>query len=217
MLTESKRWEVRVSRNVWVFAIVCVLISGSALASGIEVTPTIGYRFTGDFDHLSFEGTPGELSLDDGEEFGLILGFPVTERVAIEFRWTQQSTDLESSFGSIPAPSELDSDTYLAGVVVMFPVKSEVVRPFVNFELGATQFDVGDHYSTQSGFAYAIGGGSKFLFSKRFGVRVQGSYLSGNIPGGRDVFCDAAGNCFAATSRNSVNQFELSGGFIFRF
>lgn len=205
------------SRNVWVFAIVCVLISGSALASGIEVTPTIGYRFSGDFDHLSYEGTIGELSLDDAEEFGLIVGFPVTERVAFEVRWTRSSTDLGSSFGSIQAPSELDTDTYLAGILVNFPVESEVVLPFVNFEIGATQFDVGDHFSTQSGFAYAIGGGSKFLFSERFGVRVQGSYLSGNIVGGRDVFCDASGNCFAATSRNSVNQFELTGGFIFRF
>ncbi|MGK2857385.1 MAG: outer membrane beta-barrel protein [Thermoanaerobaculia bacterium] len=208
------------SRNVWIFAIVCVLISGSALAgelSGIEITPTIGYRWSGDFDHLSMEGTPGEIALDDAEEYGLILSFPVTKRVDVEFRWTQQSADLESAFANDATPPDLKSDSYLAGVAVFFPVESKAIKPYVNFELGVTQFDVSDEFSSQSAFAYAIGGGSKFYLGERFGIRVQGSYLSSNIPGGRDIFCSANGTCFSGTSRNSVSQLELTGGFIFRF
>lgn len=204
-------------RNVWVFAVVCILVSGSALAGDIELTPTIGYRFEGEFSNLSFEGTRGDLELDDAEEFGLIAGFPMTDRLAVEFRWSQQTADLASSFGSLPAPSEVRSNTYLMGLLIGFPVKSEVVRPFMNVEIGTTEFNVDNGFSSKAGFTWGVGGGSKFLFGDHFGVRVQGSYLSGNIPGGRDIFCDSSGDCFTATSRNSVGQFELISGFIFRF
>ena len=163
MLRKSKRWEACVRRNVWVFSIVCVLVSGSALASGIEVTPTVGYRWDGDFDHLSLGGTNGELSLEDSEEYGLILSFPVTKRVDFEFRWSQQTTDLASGFGHASAPQELTSSSYLGGILVDFPVKSEVVRPFMNFEIGATQFDPGHSFTGQSGFSFGFHQTSEFI------------------------------------------------------
>ncbi len=217
MLFESKRWEVRVNRKVWVLAFVCALGAVSALASGIEVTPTVGYRFEGEFNHLSVDGTSAKLQLDDAEEYGIIVSFPVTKRVDFEVRWSRQDVDVSSSLPFAPAPQELTNDTILGGLLVYFPVDHKVVKPFMNFEMGTTQFDADNGFSAESGFAFAVGGGSKFLFSDHFGVRVQGSYLSSNVPAGRDIFCRGDGRCYTGTSRNSVNQFELTTGFIFRF
>lgn len=203
-------------RNVWIPAVVCLFLAVPALAGDIELTPTIGYRFGGDFEHLSLNGTPADLSLDDGEEYGLIVTFPVSSRVDLEFRWSHQGTDLTPSIDHVAAPTELSSDSYLGGVVVFFPVKNEAVKPFINFELGATQYDANNGFAGDAGFTYAVGGGSKFYFGDHFGVRVQGSYLSGNIPGGQDVFCNAD-VCYTGTARNSVGQFEVTTGVVFKF
>jgi hypothetical protein len=201
---------------VWVLAFVCLLTSVPALAGGIEVTPTLGYRWGGEFDNLTLDGTGAELVLDDAEEYGLIFTFPVTSRVDFEFRWSQQSTDLEPTLANVEAPTDLTSDSYLGGIVVFFPVESKTIRPFVNFELGATQFDVNNGFSADTGFAYAIGGGSKFYFGDRFGLRVQASYLTGTIPAGQGIFCKSD-YCYEGSSRNSVSQVELTTGFVFRF
>jgi hypothetical protein len=144
------------------------------------------------------------------------MTFPISSRVDFEFRWSHQATDLTPSLDHVAGPTELSSDSYLGGIVVFFPVDSEVAKPFLNFELGATQYDVNNGFSGDSGFAYAVGGGSKFYFGEHFGLRVQGSYLSGNIPGGQDVFCSADA-CYAGTARNSVGQFELTTGVVFKF
>lgn len=204
------------NRNVWMPAVICFLLAVPALAGDIELTPTIGYRWGGDFDHLSLDGAAADISLDDSEEYGLILTLPVTTKVDLEFRWSHQGTDLDPSLGHVAAPTELSSDSYLVGVAIFFPVDSEVVKPFMNLEIGTTQYDVNNDFTGDAGFTYAIGGGSKFYFAEHFGLRVQGSYLSGNIPGGQDVFCNFNG-CYTGTARNSVGQFELTGGVVFRF
>jgi hypothetical protein len=205
-----------VKKRVWIVAFVCLLLAVPALAGGFELTPTIGYRSGGDFSHLSFNGEPAEFSLDDGEEYGLIATFPITHRLDFEFRWTHQGTDLSPTQVHAVGPNHVSTDSYLGGLVFFIPVDSKVVRPFLNVEIGATQFDVNEGFTGEAGFAYALGGGSKFYLGDHFGLRVQGSYLSGNIPGGHDVFCSADG-CYSGTSRNSVGQFELTGGVIFRF
>lgn len=203
-------------KNVLILAFVCLLVPVFALAGEIELTPTIGYRWSGDFSHLSLDGQAAELSLGDSEEYGLIATFPITDRLDFEFRWSHQGTDLSPSPADVVAPSRVSADTYLGGVVFFFPVESKEVRPFLNVEIGATQYDVNHGFSGNSGFAYAVGGGSKFYLSDHFGLRAQASYLSGNIPGGHDVFCSAEG-CYTGTSRNSVGQFELTTGVIFKF
>lgn len=204
------------SRNIPILAVVCLVFAVPALAGDVELTPTIGYRWGGDFDHLSLNGVPADISVDDGEEFGLIVTLPVSSRIDLEFRWSHQGTDLTPGLDAVDAPTEMSADTYLGGLVYKFPVKSEVVKPFLNVELGSTQFDVNNDFSGDAGFAFAVGGGSKFYFGDHFGVRVQGSYLSGNIPGGQDVFCKGD-LCYTGTSRNSVGQFELTTGFVFKF
>lgn len=203
-------------RNVWILAFVCLLIPVSALAASIELTPTIGYRWGGEFSHLSLEGEAAEFSLDDSEEYGLIATFPVTPRIDFEFRWSHQGTDLTATPADAVGPTHVSADTYLGGLVFFIPVKSKTARPFLNVELGTTNYDMNDGFAGDAGFTYAVGGGSKFYFGDHFGLRVQGSYLSGNIPAGQDPICGPAG-CYTATSRNSVGQFELTTGVIFKF
>ena len=204
------------SRNVWVLAFICLMLAVPALAGGIEVTPTLGYRWGGEFGDLTLDGKAAELSLDDSEAYGLIFTFPVTSRVDFEFRWSRQSTDLEVFPAHLVAPDETTADSFLGGIVVFFPVESKTIRPFMNVELGATQFDVGNGFSGDAAFAFAVGGGSKFYFGDHFGLRVQASYLNGTIPGDQTIFCSAE-HCYESISRNTTAQIELTTGFVFRF
>ena len=77
--------------------------------SRIELTPTIGYRFGGEFDNdplfFDFDFSP---EVQDSESYGLTLGIGLTPHWTLEFLYDHQESELvDHSFFIFPGEADL--------------------------------------------------------------------------------------------------------------
>jgi opacity protein-like surface antigen len=185
---------------------------------GIEVTPFAGYRFGGSFED---EDTEEDFDLDDDGSLGLILNFPASEFTEYEIYYSRQDTSVDVS-GFVVTPARLDMQVeYLQiGGTYLFDT-TEKVQPYFVATVGIAKLDP-DAAGTNSDtfFSFGVGGGWKFNPNKRVGLRLDGRLLGTLISSDTDIFCQTGpqGNvCAVNIKGESLYQFELQAGVIFRF
>lgn len=203
--------------NLVVLAVCVVLVPTAEAESRVELTPFVGYRFSGSIDNIN-SSVVNELSVRDAGTYGLNLGFYITEDTLIELLWSRQATDLRIR-RQTPLPDDeigLDVDHYHIGGVYVLADDDFSVRPFVSFSLGATYF-APQGKSSETRFSMSLGGGLRWFPTEHLGLRLQArwtpTYINSTSGG---YFCDPFG-CFTTTSSQYLQELDASLGLIIRF
>lgn len=207
----------------WALAVVVALATAApARAAGgvVEVTPYYGYRLGGEFSDIDFSGT-GDLEIEDGTAYGLILSFNVNPNAQIDLQYSHQSSELQGGGGGFLSGSkifDMDVDLWQVGGNFTGGHPNDPVRGFVGFSLGVTDFEPkATNLEGDSQFSFTFYGGAKIGLAKHFGLRLQGQWISTYIDSDDQVFCDPFGFCYVATTSDYLSQFEFSAGLAIKF
>ena len=197
----------------------------------VEISALVGWTFS--------EGVNGDpVATADGNIFdrvdpkssfkwGLGAGVPVGENYEVGFLFGQQLTTLEASGTNRVDVGDMTVNTYHGYFAYNFGEVDSGFRPYALLGLGATNFSSVD-YTRRNGQAATIGGETRFsstwgaglkLFPRpniglRFGAQWTPTYINSTAAG---WWCDPFWGCYLVGNAQYANQFDLSGGIIFRF
>ncbi|MEM1177117.1 MAG: outer membrane beta-barrel protein [Acidobacteriota bacterium] len=180
-----------------------------------EITPTIGYRFGGEFESDFFDFF-SDFELEDSSSYGVTIERAITSNLRIEFLWSHQETELIEDrffvFDSGTSLFDIDVDFYHVGL--MYQWNPGKIRPFVVGSIGATRFDpIPSDLSTESRLSASVGGGAKFMLTDNFGIRAEGRLFNTFLEDDEDFYC--LRDC--RSDEDYVYQAEARLGLIFAF
>src|SRR3990170_43951 len=202
-------------RHTGFIFIVNLLIALSAIEpalAGVEITPSIHYRFGGGFEDAN---TDASIHLDESQGYGLVLDFDIQPAKQVEVYLSRQRTTMSSGGPFTGNPLfDVSVNYYHIGGLYLF--EGERFRPFISGTLGLTRMDPQRaDLSAETRISAAIGGGTKFFFTESLGIRldVRGIYTA--INSDASIFC--AGGCAVQVRSTGFLQGELGAGLILRF
>ncbi|MCG8582730.1 MAG: porin family protein [Bacteroidales bacterium] len=183
----------------------------------IELTPIYGYSLNG---HINLYRA--KFKMDNSDHFGGILSLEVAPQSLVEFTYTRSKTTARYEDYLTGAKDNYDMaiDYFQLGTVK--ELNKGPLVPFGMASIGITWFNMITHgVSDHVSFSAALGGGIKYFFSDRIGIRLQGRlllpmYFSG---GGLFVGIGSGGTSSGVSVSTGVLtvQGDFSGGLIFRF
>jgi opacity protein-like surface antigen len=196
----------------------------SAQTRGIEITPTVGYRFQ---SSISTDGSAVVDSIDvpDSLSYGLTAEFPVHPSLNVEFLWSHQDTDMNVDYrGTPPAGAKanlggLKVDTIQIGGLWQSGRRGDKVRGYFDFLLGASIVNPPQNFDSLTRFSMSLGGGAKFNFSENVGLKAGIRWMPVYI-GSSDTdyyYCDPYWGCWEMYDSHYLNQVDTSLGLIIRF
>lgn len=213
------------SLSAWIFgAALFVLLrptSAQAQPYNFEITPHVGYQFGGGTeveasDEMQAEGEPnGELDIASAPSFGLTFNSRVHGGGYAELSYSRQQTNL-----GLRAPGEPREELFdmsveyfqLGGLMDFRATDYSRVAPFFMMTLGATRF-AADDYGDEFRFSIVLGAGVKIAIVDRFGIRLQGRFLSTFLSSESTIFCPGNGKClFVVGDTTATFQGEASLG-----
>jgi hypothetical protein len=112
--------------------------------------------------------------------YGLTAGYLLGEHYGIEFQWNKTQADTvaqPAGGGQDVKVFNLNQNQYMGNFVFHFAERESKMRPFVLFGMGAS--DLSPDRSGVNGvtrFAFSLGGGAKYNFSKHLGFRGQAKW-----------------------------------------
>lgn len=213
------------------FLLVSSLLLAAALAPvaaaqnrGIEIIPTVGYRFG---SSISTDGSAVVDSVDvpDSVSYGLTAEFPVRPNLNVEVLWSHQSSDMMVKYRGTPPPGAKDNlgsfaiDTIQVGGLWQSGRSGDKVRGFFDFLLGASIVNPPSQFEGITRFSMSLGGGAKFNFSENVGLKAGVRWMPVYI-GSSDTgywYCDPYWGCWEMYDSHYLNQVDTSLGLIIRF
>jgi opacity protein-like surface antigen len=184
---------------------------GVARAQSWEVSLLGGYTPSAGLDRTAPELSA--LDVGSGFTFGAQAGYAFSPRWTVEALYTQQDSGLvvDSETGRAEV-FPFDVRVLHGGAVLHLAGADARLRPFVTLGVGATFFSGGD-LPSETRLSFGLGGGLKYFWRDSFGVRAQARYRP-TLLDDEDAgdFCDPFGFC-----QDRLDQFELTGGVVFRF
>jgi opacity protein-like surface antigen len=199
------------------------VVFGSSVASAqrVEITAFGGGQLNGglDLSNPLFH----RIEVHNGAAYGLAAGYALGDRYSLEFNWAYNKADAvgqPSAGGSDVKLFILDTNQYFGNFLVHLANREKRVRPFFLFGLGATNLSpavTGINSATR--FAFALGGGAKYNFSRRFGLRFQAKWSPTYITSTSDGYwCDALfGGCWAVSNSHYLHELDGTVGLTLRF
>jgi hypothetical protein len=179
-----------------------------------ELTPYIGYRMGGQFDVDNTETvTSGSVDLQDTGDWGLDLGIYRDPTSFYELLYSHASAGLDTSEPSLKGV-DVTIEYLQVGGTLLFTEHEHYV-PYLSLTVGATKFDAGGGYGSETKFSGSLGGGVRFPFARHFaatlGVR---GYLTA-VSSDTQFFCTGSGsvNCLFKTTGSGFFQGEALLGF----
>jgi opacity protein-like surface antigen len=198
-----------------------VVLLPSALAQRVEVTGNIGYQVNGGLDLST--SLFHRIEVGNSTNYGASAGYLFGEHFGAEFQWNHTRADTVAQplgGGSDIKVFTLNQNQYMGNFVYHFTPHEAPLRPFVFLGLGASSLSTNRAgVSGATRFAFSVGGGAKYNFSKHFGVRGQLKYSPTYITttdGG--YWCDPFwGGCWVVGNDHFLHEFDMTGGITFRF
>jgi len=191
-----------------ILAIAALLIPTAADAREFEITPFVGYQFGGSIN-VSYEGERHSVSVNNDVNYGFMLNLGITDAMQIELLYNTQDTSADANV--IQNSLGLTIDYWQLSALWDFDPYNDDFTPYVVFGFGGTWMRP-DGYSSLSRFSGNIGGGIKYFFSDRVGVRLEGR-LYGTYINTQTTWCDPF-YCYGTA--NDLWQFDVAAGLIFR-
>jgi opacity protein-like surface antigen len=202
--------------------IIMWLTIAAAIAQGqrFEVTASVGGQINGGLD-LSTATFPS-IDVRDGLSRGVGISYQPGARSAVEFMWTYNAADTVAQLtGGGPSTKvfTLDTNQYFGNLLFHFVNHEKRLRPFVLGGLGGTSLS-----PARSGvkgvtrLAFAVGGGVKYEFSRRFGLRLQAKWSPTYLGTNAGYWCDPVwGGCWTVGKNHYLNELDGTAGITFRF
>jgi len=180
----------------------------------IEITPTIGYQWGG-----SVQGYEGEIALDDGAQYGLMLGYRVQKELVVEFFWSYLPTvaHFEPYYVTTVDPSLIGQSTNIGThyfqLNALYEMGRGKTKPFLGAGAGIVMFSPEDSkYETNVWAAMNFSGGVKIYLSEKLGLRLQGRLLMPLYVSGGGFYVGTGGTGISVGAGIPIVQGDLSAG-----
>jgi opacity protein-like surface antigen len=191
-------------------ACLAFLSAAPAFSQGFEVTALAGYTTPGSLEQDT--RVLEDLKLAGSSTFGASLGFFFSPRLGVEASWARVGSGVELITDQASQEMfDVTIDQLQGSLVYQFGGATSRFRPFVTGGAGAAIFSSTD-IDSETKLSLNIGGGMKWLPSKRLGARLQAKYTPTYLNDKGSDFCDPFGFC-----QDWLHQFELTGGVVVRF
>jgi opacity protein-like surface antigen len=198
-----------------------VLLIPSASAQRVEVTGNIGYQLNGGLDLST--SLFRRIEVGNSTNYGASAGYLFGGFYGVEFQWNHTRGDTVAQpqgGGSDIKVFTLNQNQYMGNFLLHLRDEESPLRPFVFVGLGASSLSTNRAgVSGATRFAFSVGGGAKYNFSKHFGVRGQLKYSPTYITttdGG--YWCDPFwGGCWVVGNDHFLHEFDMTAGITFRF
>jgi hypothetical protein len=189
------------------------LLGASVEAGEVQLAPFAGIAYGGYFRSNEFGS---RFTLDESAAFGATLDIPIADTWRVEAFFSHQSTELRSR-RLVNAPVFKQTvQRYMVGIVEEFDSDTRW-RFFGVGLLGATRFDPGlVGADDELRFAVGLSLGTKFLATRRVGLRLEARGFYTVVESGGSVFC-VNGTCLFSFTGSGIWQGDVTAGLIFRF
>lgn len=192
--------------------VTCLFASATPLrAQGVEITPSGGYRFGGDFFEL-ITGQP--VDTDGAPTVGAVVDIPIGNGLQFEALFTHQKSHVTTASGPLGVPTRwtISVDHWQGGALQEYADGD--VRPFATGMFGLTRYaGEGD---SEIRFTIGAGGGVKLFPSSTFGVRLNGQVSATFVHTDATVLGCGNRTCVVNFDADIVWQIEFSAGLIVR-
>jgi opacity protein-like surface antigen len=209
-----------------------ILSAGSAMAQGkVEVSALIGYTLSDGVTGSPVKAPNGKtydaIDLKDSMNWGLMVGINATPNVEVGFLFNQQMSTLRLEGTSTTDVGDMKVGNYHGYFAYNFGDADAKARLYILGGVGATYFP-GVAFTTSAGvqratasstrFSSTFGAGIKMFPSPRIGLRAgfrwTPTYIKSDATG---WWCDPYWGCYVTGDAQYANQFDFSGGVVFRF
>jgi hypothetical protein len=192
--------------------LILITVGPAVLVGEIEISPFAGFRIGGQF---TTDTTPSvNLNLEDSLTYGISLGYNVNPFFHLEFMWSRQDTRLYAVGFDL---WDMYVDQYHFNFLYVFNHPRDRIRPYILGGLGWTYFNPRANVNGTSRFSFSFGGGAKIYMARMLGIRLQVKYTPTYITSDDYLVCDPWYGCFYMPHGRYINQWEFTGGLIFRF
>lgn len=177
---------------------------------GIELSGYTGWMLGGKVNLYN-----GSLKIEDGQNWGITLAFPIAPGMKAELMYNRLVSDLiVREYGNPPYVATTVATQYFHIGAVKELMYEGVVRPYGTGSLGAAIFsDREGFYSDKWRFSIGLGGGLKIFPTDRIGFRLQARMLVPLYFNGIWIGTGGGG----ATASSSIVQGDFTGGLILAF
>jgi len=226
----------KIAAVAFVFCALSSFAHAQVRAGTVEISPSVGYLFGGDFPRGSNALFTNRVDVDDHLTYGVGIGYFLTSSTEFEARWARTETQfVNHRSNQVFGP---DQDQKLADLTIdyfmgygTFHFGHRRAVPYVTVSLGAARLDPGRLTaagcptapcpvpSTSTRFTAALGGGVKIYANPHFGFRFDGRYY-GTYLNSRDrcdVFSDGRTFCSNSDRTNWLGNLETTGGLVISF
>jgi len=194
-----------------------LLLAAAPLAAqaGLEITPTVGYRFGG-----TVESDAGLFAANSNVAWGGTIGYRVKPDGLVELVYSRQSTSITfdpDTSGKVTIGDAAIEYIQLGGALEFG--HNPNTKPYFAMTVGGTHFapqnsGLGSDWRFSFGFAL----GMKTYLSQHVGLRAQARLWMSTLSSDTQFWCTLPGGCVIHASNGVFfTQGELSGGMIFLF
>jgi opacity protein-like surface antigen len=219
-------------RRICGFVALATMLATPAFAQDprAEISVLLGWTFSDGVEGDAIATPSGifdRIDPKDSFKWGLGAGFNVTPNAEVGFLFGQQLTTLEAGGTSTVEIGDSKINTYHGYFAYNFAPADANVRPYVLFGLGATNYSGVDFtrangqpatIGSETQFSTTWGAGVKFFASRNVGARAglhwTPTYIKSDAAG---YWCDPYWGCYLVGDAQYSNQWDISGGIVFRF
>ncbi|NEU08169.1 porin family protein [Flavihumibacter sp. R14] len=200
-------------KNTLTFLLAFILTI-SAQAQNISLTPFAGYVFD---DHVDYSNGSG--TVRGGLVWGADLEFMVNELAGIELFYQHQDTEFDGFNGiaNLPEDFDLGANYLMLSGNGYFPVNNDKIRPYAGFGAGVGWFNNKSNDNNLTKFAWNIRLGTKIQAAPNIGVKIQTQLLSAVQAAGGTFYFGTGGAGTGVSSYSSIYQFGFTGGLVYTF
>ncbi|MBT8379010.1 MAG: porin family protein [Ignavibacteria bacterium] len=178
------------------------------------------FGFGGYMTYSSVPVREGNLSFEDGNNYGFGLDVGIDRGILVELNYThnQTSARLRRFNGGDEPLFDMNTHYIQLGAQYEFRRNSkQKAFPYTLVTAGATLFDAKDAtLSDEWRFSVAFGGGGKFFLGKNIGLRLQVRMLLPLTFSGGGLWCGTGGCSVGVGSWATLAQFDFTAAFFIR-
>src|SRR5215467_3378847 len=170
--------------KIRVLLVVCV--ASLVLAANVqaqehkfELTPFAGYETSGSYP-IQTSFTVDRLRANGNVSFGTFLDYSLNSYFEPEFLWVHNPTSFsqrDAATGIYSKAFNSQIDQFQFGGNFMFRSPEAKLRPYFGAGLGFTRDDNSGGTRNRTAFAYSLGGGAKYYWTKHLGFRFDARFL----------------------------------------
>jgi len=201
--------------------IIITFLTVHQLFAQVEITPYYGWQWTGSIPMYSYPPyyNSQNAKVDDKANYGARLGVRLPSYMIAEFEWNHTETNLRyRDFNGEQVVIPVSANYYWLGVIR--ELKEGPAIPFGIFNIGAANFKDMDEGDNITLFAIGFGGGIKYFFSDKVGIRLQARLMAPMMFGGLTFGCGigtGGSGCGAgAGAYSTLIQGDFTGGIVLK-